>query len=673
MSSASALIEDTLRRSTAALAKVQHDDGHFVGVVQTNATVDAEWCLALWCIGLDNHPLRNRLGRALLNSQRPDGSWEVFYGAPTGDINATVEAYAALCSLGIQKNSDHLSRARNWIFAKGGLSGIRVFTRYWLALIGEWPWRHTPNIPPEVLVSQLHGFSIYSLAQWARATLMPIGLLSSQRPVRRLPDAWRLDELFPGGRENFDYGMPSNPLAGPFWNLFFRTGDTCSHWVQEWGLVPFRRLARAYVRDWIVTRQASDGTWSGVQPPWVYSILALKAEGFPLSHPIMVKALEPLENLSLGWRVDDGDASSIQATNSPVWDTIQAVIAFSDSGLIDQYSESVDKAVQWIMDHQILVPGDWSIKHPGLLPGGWAFEYSNDFYPDFDDTALALIALSHFRNVGKWQNRGIEAAIERGINWLLAMQSSNGGWAAFDNDNNSQFLTKLPFCEFGEVIDPTSVDVTSHVMEALGKNGFSYSHPSVKRACEYLFKVQEPDGSWFGRWGVNYVYGTGAVIPALASIGFDMNDARVGRGCEWLRAHQMASGGWGESCVSYIEDESAGKAKTATASQTAWALMALVAANRPEDRPAILEGSKFLVDTLSAESGTWREPEFTGTGFPGYGVGQTAKLSDPALLSRLRQGPELSRAFMLHYGLYSHYYPIVALGRCQKLLEKVHK
>ncbi|KAJ3391943.1 hypothetical protein HDU84_005091 [Entophlyctis sp. JEL0112] len=662
----SPLVHESIRRSADALAKAQRPDGHFVGAVETNAAMDAEWCLALWCVGLDYHPIRNRLGRALLNSQRPDGSWQVFYGAPNGDINATVEAYAALCSLGVPKNSVGLSRARNWILAKGGLAGIRVFTRYWLALIGEWPWHNTPNIPPEALVGELRGLSIYELAQWARATLMPIGLLSSERPVRQLPDSWRLDELFPGGRDNFDYRMPANPSAGTFWNFFFQKGDAFLHWAQEWGLVPFRRLSRAYVRDWIVSRQETDGTWSGVQPPWIYSVLALKADGFPLSHPVMVKALEPLENVSLGWRVDDGEASSIQATTSPVWDTILAIVAFCDSGLIDQYSETVEKAVQWILKRQILVPGDWSIKVPGVSPGGWAFQYFNSFYPDCDDTAVALIALAPFQNIGKWQTKGIQSAIERGINWLLAMQSSNGGWAAFDKDNNNKFLTKLPFCDFGEVIDPPSVDVTAHVVEALGKHGFSYTHPSVWRACEYLFEEQEPNGSWFGRWGVNYVYGTGAVIPALASIGFDMKDARVGRACDWLRAHQMPCGGWGESCVSYVEVESAGKSESATASQTAWALMALAAANRPEDRQAILRGVKYLV-AVQSENGTWGEPEFTGTGFPGYGVGQTVKLSDPKLLSRLRQGPELSRAFMLRYGMYSHYFPIMALGRCQKL------
>jgi squalene-hopene/tetraprenyl-beta-curcumene cyclase len=337
-----------------------------------------------------------------------------------------------------------------------------------------------------------------------------------------------------------------------------------------------------------------------------------------------------------------------------------ALLAFDDAGVMEDHPESVDKAVQWLVDRQVRVPGDWSIKLPNVEPGGWAFEYANDFYPDVDDTAVALIALAPIRHEAKWRARGLDETIRRGIDWLIAMQSHGGGWGAFDKDNDKQILTKIPFCDFGEALDPPSVDVTAHVVEAFGKLGLSREHPAIVRALAYIKSEQEPDGAWFGRWGVNYIYGTGAVLPALAAIGEDMTQSYIGRACDWLISRQQDNGGWGESCASYMDEAAAGRG-AATASQTAWALMALIAADRPQDRAAIERGCLFLVETQSG--GTWNEAYYTGTGFPGYGVGQTIKLNDPLLRKRLKQGPELSRAFMLRYDLYRHYFPLMALAR----------
>ena len=316
--------------------------------------------------------------------------------------------------------------------------------------------------------------------------------------------------------------------------------------------------------------------------------------------------------------------------------------------------------MQWVLDRQVRVPGDWSVKLPHVKPGGWAFEYANIHYPDTDDTAVALIALAPFRNHPKWRAKGIEEAIQLGVDWLIGMQSVSGGWGAFDKDNTQTILTKIPFCDFGEALDPPSVDVTAHIVEAFGKLGISREHPSMVRALDYLKREQEADGAWFGRWGVNYVYGTGAVLPALKAIGEDMRQDYVSRACDWLIARQQADGGWGESCASYMEIGMAGRGAT-TASQSAWALMALLAAERPQDKEAIERGCLYLIERQ--KDGTWSEAHYTGTGFPGYGVGQTIKLTDPTLQERLMQGPELSRAFMLRYDLYRHYFPMMALGR----------
>ncbi len=660
---------DTLGASRASLhaaiewlVEHQKPDGHWVAPAQSNVCMEAQWCLALWFLGLEDHPLRQRLANTLLSTQRDDGSWQIYYGAPNGDINTTVEAYAALRSVGYPDDHAALVRARQWIEAKGGLRNVRVFTRYWLALIGEWPWEKTPNVPPEVVwFPRWFPFSIYNFAQWARATLMPIAILSARRQSRPLPPENRLDALFPKGRERFDYELPRKQGAG-FWGRFFRGADKLLHLLQKAaprvGLGWVREAAIRHVLEWIVRHQDADGGWGGIQPPWVYGLMALHVEGYPSTHPVMAKGLDGLNDP--GWRVDEGDGTWIQATNSPVWDTVLSLLAFSDAGLLDAHRETVGKAVQWVLDRQVLVPGDWSIKLPHVRPGGWAFEYANNYFPDIDDTAVALIALVPFRQNPHWREQGIDEAIERGLDWLIAMQSSSGGWGAFDKDNNKQILTKVPFCDFGEALDPPSVDVTAHVLEAFGKLGLSPEHPSVASGLAYIRREQEPNGAWFGRWGVNYVYGTGAVLPALAAIGEDMTQDYIGRACDWLCEHQQDDGGWGESCASYMDPSAIGRGTT-TASQTAWALMGLLAANRPEDQEAIRRGCGFL--NARQDGGTWEEPEYTGTGFPGYGVGQSIKLTDLDLSSRLMQGPELSRAFMLRYDLYRHYFPIMALGR----------
>ncbi len=661
-----AQLEASIRAGADWLARRQKPEGYWVGRLESNACMEAQWILCLWFMGLENHHLRPRLAESLRKTQRADGSWEIYHDAPAGDINTTVEAYAALRSCGVPASDPQLVAARDWILAKGGLKNIRVFTRYWLALIGEWPWEKTPNIPPEVIhFPKWFIFSIYNFAQWARATLMPIAVLSARRPSRPLPPANRLDDLFPGGRETFDYELPGKPGAD-FWDRFFRVTDKVLHRAQSIseaaGLSFGRNGSVKRALEWIIEHQDADGVWGGIQPPWIYSTMAIFNEGYAADHPVVAKSLAALDDPR--WRVDIGEATWIQASTSPVWDTILTLLAFDDCHLNGDYPAEVARALDWVLDQQVLRKGDWSVKLPRTAPGGWAFEYKNYFYPDTDDTAVALIALSQFRGQGPRRER-IERAIRLGVDWLIAMQCRGGGWGAFDKDNDKKFLTKIPFCDFGEALDPPSVDVTAHIVEAFGKLGLGKDHPSMIAALDYLKREQEQDGSWFGRWGVNYIYGTGAVLPALEAIGEDMTAPYVARACDWLISRQLASGGWGESCASYMDAGMAGRGK-ATASQTAWALMGLIAANRGTDRDAIEKGLAFLMERQS--NGTWEEPEYTGTGFPGYGVGATIKLGDPLLTERLKQGPELSRAFMINYNLYRHYFPLMAMGRWRRLL-----
>lgn len=639
----------------------QRPDGHWVGRLETNCCMEAQWILALHFIGWTDHPVRDELVRAVLREQRSDGSWEVFRDAPAGDINTTVECYAALRSVGVSPDDERLAKARAWILDRGGLGKVRVFTRYWLALIGVWPWERTPNLPPEIVFApKWFVFSIYNFASWARATLMPLAVLSAYRPVRPLSEGDRLDELFPEGRDRFDWSLP-NPPRALSWERLFLWIDRVLHRLQSLRLTPGREAALARVTEWIVAHQDADGVWGGIQPPWVYSVLALHARGWDRRHPVMAAALGALEDPR--WRVQIDDASYMSASVSPVWDTLLTLLAMQDCGAEADCGPSFHRGIDWILDRQVRAEGDWSVKVPQAEPGGWAFEYENLAYPDLDDTAVALIVLARFRDRAGPRSARVEEAIRRAVAWVRAMQCSSGGWAAFDRDNDREFLTKIPFCDFGEVLDPPSVDVTAHVLEALALLGVDRNDPAVRRAVSWVRAEQEEDGSWFGRWGVNYVYGTGAVLPALAALGEDMSEPAFQRAADWLVAHQNPDGGWGESCSSYMDPAAKGRG-VSTASQTAWAIMGLLAVARATDASATRRGLAWLA--AQQRDGTWDEPQYTGTGFPGYGVGLRIRLDDPGLEERLAQGVELSRAFMINYHLYRHYFPLMALGRARR-------
>jgi len=658
-------LDEAIDRAVGWLRRRQHREGYWVGRLESNSSMEAEWILALHFLGLPTHPLIPRLAKSLLREQRADGAWQVFHDAPAGDVSATVEAYAALRAAGHSPDEPALEKARGWILARGGLSKVRVFTRYWLALIGEWPWEKTPNLPPEVIrFPDWFPFSIYNFSQWARATLVPIAVLSARRPVQPLPPTARLDELFPEGRAAFDYSLPKTGANDP-WRRFFLAADQVLHRLQSLNVTPLREGSIATAMEWIIKHQDADGVWGGIQPPWIYSLMALHVEGYALSHPVVAKGLAALDDPR--WRVDEEDASYVQASVSPVWDTVLTLLALQDAEADEETEAEVERAVDWLLSKQVRAGGDWCVKVKGVEPGGWAFEYENLHYPDVDDTAVALIVLAKYRGRPDWAHKGLEEAIERGVAWMLAMQCSNGGWAAFDKDNDKTLLTKIPFCDFGEALDPPSVDVTAHVIEALGLLGYDQTHPAVARGLAFLRAEQEADGSWFGRWGVNYVYGAGAVLPALKAVGVDMRSDYVLKAADWLKAQQQACGGWGESCSSYM-DPSMKARGLPTASQTGWAVMALAAVGRPEDRAAVERGVKFLRETQADD--TWDEPTYTGTGFPGYGVGSTIRLDDPALAERLQQGPELSRAFMINYNMYRHYFPLMAMGRARRYLAR---
>ncbi|MFL5442710.1 MAG: squalene--hopene cyclase [Myxococcales bacterium] len=635
-----AALDLVIDRAQGWFAREQAADGYWWAELESNATMDAEYLLLTHFLGARDEEIWRGIAQDIRNYQRADGSWAMYHGAP-GDLSTSIECYFALKLAGDSADAPHLVRAREFIRGRGGIARARTFTRIWLSLFGEWSWDDLPSMPLELmLLPPSAPFSIYRFSSWARGTIVPLLLLVDARPVKPIPDRARLDELRIAGR------VPQRPRDA-LDRLFFAV-DRILHLGNKLPFRPLRNRARKAAEEWILAHQEADGSWGGIQPPWVYSLMALKSLGHSLEHPALKKALAGMHG---DWMIRRADGSMrVQACLSPVWDTGLGLLAVVESGA-DGSDPMVLRAARWLLNEEIRTPGDWCVQVPDVEPSGWAFEFDNDLYPDVDDTAVILLAL-HKSGTLDARTR------ERAVRWVLAMQSKNGGWAAFDKDNTSRLPARLPFCDFGEAIDPPSADVTAHVLEMLGALGFDGSHPAVEAGLRYLRAQQEPEGSWFGRWGVNHIYGLGAVLPALAAVGEPMDGIAVRRAVRWLLERQNQDGGFGESCASYVDVAARGRGES-TPSQTAWALCALVAAGRADSKAAE-RAVRFLVDTQRSD-GSWDEEAFTGCGFPGYGIGEEHG-------ARIREGRELSAGFMIRYHLYRNCFPLLALGRYRAAL-----
>ncbi|MDX6228909.1 MAG: squalene-hopene/tetraprenyl-beta-curcumene cyclase [Frankiales bacterium] len=613
-------LTDAVEAAVAFLRREQHADGWWKGELETNVSIEAEDLLLRQFLGILRADETQETARWIRSKQRADGSWANFFGGP-GELSTCVEAWVALRLAGDRPEDEHMAAAAAFIRASGGVEGSRVFTRIWLALFGLWPWDALPTLPPElILLPRRVPLNVYDFACWARQTIVPLTVVCTLRPVRPLP--FGIDEL--------RTGQPAaRPAKVSSWAGAFQRLDRVLAAYARHPLRPLRRLAMRRAAEWVIARQESDGSWGGIQPPWVYSVLALHLLGYPLDHPSVRAGITGLEGFVVREQTPDGIVRRLEACQSPVWDTALALTALLDAG-VPAEDPMVARAADWLVAEEITVTGDWSVRRPELAPSGWAFEFANDGYPDTDDAAEVLLALRR-------TNRSDDASVERGTAWVAGMQSKDGGWGAFDADNTSRLPNLLPFCDFGEVVDPPSADVTAHVIEMLAQAGLSDSLATL-RGVSWLLDAQEPDGSWFGRWGANYVYGTGAALPALIACGLGRHHPAVRRGLGWLEDHQAADGGWGEDLRSYREPSWRGRG-TPTASQTAWALLGLMAGGG--DEAAIERGIRWLVDRQQPD-GTWDEPEYTGTGFPGD--------------------------FYLNYHLYRHVFPLTALGRYRSRL-----
>jgi squalene-hopene/tetraprenyl-beta-curcumene cyclase len=606
-------LEAGLEAAVGWLLDRQSPAGWWKGELETNVTIDAEDLFLRRFLGILGDAELRPTARWIRHRQREDGSWANFHGGPP-DLSTTVEAYTALVLACDDRDAPHMAAARRVIRDLGGLERARVFTKIWLSLLGLWDWSLVPALPPElVFLPPWVPLNIYDFACWARQTIVALTVVSAERSVR--PVGFDLRELRAGG--------PPSPDPADGWERAFTALDAVLHRYQRRPIRALRRTALARAEQWILARQEADGSWGGIQPPWVYSLIALTLRGYGLDHPAVRRGLSGLD----AFTVHEDGFRRIEACQSPVWDSALATIALLDAG-VPAADPALGAVGDWLAGEEIGIRGDWAVRRPRLKPSGWAFEFANDNYPDIDDTAVVALALHRLAAPGAGRLR---SAVQRGAAWVAGMQSSDGGFAAFDADNVRDLCRRPPFCDFGEVIDPPSADVTAHVVELLATVGGHDA--SVRRGVRWLLRNQEPDGAWFGRWGANLVYGTGACLPALRAAGLGRDHPAIADAVGFLHAAQNADGGWGEDMRGYRDPAWRGRGAS-TASQTAWALIGLHAAGawgEPVER-----GLRWLLERQRPDGG-WDEPEYTGTGFPGY--------------------------FYINYHLYRSVFPVTALGR----------
>ncbi len=625
-------LQHGIQRAERCLLSMQKADGHWVGELQGDTILESEYVLLMAFLGREGEDVCRKAANYLLKQQMPDGGWNNYPGGPA-DLSVSVKAYFALKLTGHDANASYMRRALEVIRGLGGAAGCNSFTKFYLALLGQFPYANCASVPPElVLLPRWMYINLYAMSSWTRTIVVPLSIFSACKPVRQLPEGKGIAELFL--RDPWTPLWPAKPSERllSWGNLFL--GIDWLYKKAEPLLGPIRRLALKRAASWMREHlQASDGL-GAIFPPMIYTVISLRCLGVADDAPEMKWALKQLEDFT----IEEDDTVRLQPCFSPVWDTALALNALADAETSGETSagEAMNQGASWLLEREVRQPGDWSLTNAGLEPGGWFFEYRNAFYPDTDDTAMVLMALAKTGQANTARGR---PAAERGLRWLLGMQNSDGGWAAFDRDINREVLTRVPFADHNAMLDPSCPDITARVLEALGHYGYGIELPQVSRALEFLRKTQDERGCWIGRWGVNYLYGTWQVLCGLQSIGFDRKDPMVRRAVAWLQKVQQSNGGWGETCRSYDDPSLAGQG-TPTASQTAWALLALLAAGEYESE-SVRAGIDFLLETQGTD-GNWTEEPFTGTGFP--------------------------KVFYLKYHLYRLYFPLMALSRYQKAI-----
>lgn len=629
-------LQATIKASQNYLFSIQNSEGYWQGELESNVTITAETVLLHKIWHTDHLRPLNKAKNYLFQKQRNTGAWELFYG-DGGDLSTTVEAYMALRLLGVKKEDPALLKAKDFILKRGGISKTRIFTKLHLALIGCYDWKGVPSIPPWLMLfPDRFPVTIYEMSSWARSSTVPLIIVCDRKPVYQVNPQIKLNELYAEGIENVDYSFPRQ---GDWTDLFIGL-DNLFKLAEKFEVVPFRKEGLKLAEKWTLERQEDSGDWGGIIPAMLNSLLALRALNYDVYDPIVQRGLRGVDNFA----IETENNYVVQACVSPVWDTAWALRAFVASGIESDHPALI-KGADWLIDQQILDYGDWQVKNKEGTPGGWAFEFNNRFYPDLDDSAVVVMALNDVKIPQESSKRG---AMNRCGQWMETMQCQEGGWAAFDINNDQDWLNLLPYADLKAMIDPNTADVTARVLEMVGSTEVTMDKNRLERAIAYLIKEQETDGSWFGRWGVNYIYGTSGALAALQHLKPEYRNLTpqkrqemMEKGAKWLIKVQNEDGGWGETCESYKDSSLRGKG-VSTASQTAWALIGLLGVKEfmtPNLELAIKRGVNYLIATQK-DGGKWDESEFTGTGFPCH--------------------------FYLKYHLYQQYFPLLALGYYQQ-------
>ena len=621
----SADLSEAIARAQANLLRQQHADGHWCGELLVDSTLCSDYVLFMHWLGDVDETLQQRCVRHILKRQLADGGWNIYYGGPS-EVNASVKAYFALKLAGHAADLPFMQEARANILRLGGIPMMNTYSKLYLALLGQFPWHYLPSIPVEmILLPNWAPFNIYKMSSWSRAMLIPLAIINHFKPTRELPEAQQLHELYPLGTEQKDFTLARDRRFFAWRNFFLRC-DHALKIISKLGWRPMRKTALEEAERWMLQRigEGSDGL-AAVFPAMLNALIALRALGYPESHPAYAKALADFRGLF----VDDPEDFRIQPCLSPVWDTSINLIALAESGVPSDHP-ALRKAAEWLVHKEVRLRGDWTVNNPHVEASGWAFEYNNVYYPDTDDTAMVLMGL---RLVRPENAAEFDKLFQRALAWQLSFQCRDGGWAAFDKEVTQHWLEDMPFADHNAILDPTCSDLTARTLELFGYIDFDVKQDCVRRAVQYLIDTQEDDGSWYGRWGVNYIYGTWQVLRGLRAINEDMSQDWILRGRDWLESCQNDDGGWGESCVTYETPVLKGKGDS-TASQTAWALMGICACGDLE-RPSVQRGLRYLLSTQN-NAGAWDEPQITGTGFPGV--------------------------FYLKYDMYRQNFPLMALA-----------
>ncbi len=616
-----------------SLLDLQHDDGHWCAEIEGDTILESEYILCLYFLGRVGEERVTRAADYLRQRQLPGGGWAIYPGG-TADVSCSVKAYLVLKLVGDDAEAPHMAKARETILALGGLDACNSFTKIYLAIFGQYSWLECPAVPPElILLPRWFFINLYAMSSWSRAIVVPLSMIWAYRPSCELPVRAQIPEL----RRKGGKGQAAHPavsgLAGHLWSASFRVVNHVLHILEALHIRPMRRRALARSEAWILARlEKSDGL-GAIFPPIINTLIALRCHGYAMDHPVILQQMHELEKLE----IEEDGTLRVQPCKSPVWDATLALNALLESGLPSDHP-AAQKAARWLISKEVRDPGDWKIIDPQAPVGGWYFEYANEFYPDCDDTAEVLKCLSKVPMTDEREEAARRAAIERGQAWMLSMQNSNGGWAAFERDCTQEILTYIPFADHNAMIDPPTVDITSRALEAFAALGMDRDAPAICRGIAFVTGEQEADGSWYGRWGCNYLYGTWLALRGLRDAGGDMREARYQRAAEWIRGHQNVDGGWGELPASYEDPAKKGQGPS-TASQTAWALMGLFMTGDHES-PAVRRGVEYLL--AQQRDGSWKDEYWTGTGFP--------------------------KVFYLRYHLYAHYFPLQALGLYEEFM-----